>query len=745
MRPKRVQVTLCVFLAALLAGSEIAAAAEPERGKGSTGKPPDQAAPQTNDIRLLLRQIRDQQAIDSPWVGDAGYFADLSTLAALPLDAPDRQRFLLTYKIGNHALRLGHNEKAVQHLEEAMALWPNVRSQVPRAQWDEPMLQLALAYLRLAEDENCARRCGSESSILPILDDGVYKNPTSARKAIEQLASLLEQNPGHLTARWLLNIAYMTIGGYPDEVPERFLVPGKVFESEEEFPRFRDVAPELGLNTFTLSGGAIADDFDNDGFLDIVTSTRDPAGQLRYFRNNGDGSFRERSAEAGFAGLLGGLNLIQADYDNDGDLDILVLRGAWLAEAGRQPNSLLRNDGGGSFEDVTFPAGLGEVHYPTQTAAWADYDNDGDLDLYIGNELFPAQLFQNQGDGTFRDVAPQAGVDNDRRGAKGVVWGDYDNDRFPDLYVSNLNGENRLYHNNRDGTFSDMAPKLGVTAPSRSFPVWFWDFNNDGDLDLFVFSFDGGMGPVAADYLHLPAVAEKDALYQGNGRGGFKNVTAAQNLIRVTLPMGCNFGDLDNDGFPDFYLGTGYPNLEGLMPNLLFHNLRGARFSDVTMAARVGHLGKGHGVSFADLDNDGDQDIFTVLGGAYAGDQAGNALFENPGFGNHSITLKLVGTRSNRSGIGARIRAEIDDGGERRSVYQWVTSGSSFGANPLRQQIGLGQAQKIETLEIFWPATGRTQTFRDVEADQFIEITEESQEYRKLPWKTVPFRTGVAR
>ena len=201
------------------------------------------------------------------------------------------------------------------------------------------------------------------------------------------------------------------------------------------------------------------------------------------------------------------------------------------------------------------------------------------------------------------------------------------------------------------------------------------------------------------------------------------------------------FGDVDNDGFPDFYLGTGYASYEGLMPNLLFRNRGGTGFSDVTTAAGVGHLQKGHGVAFADFDNDGDQDIFIQLGGAYAGDAFGNALFQNPGFGHHWITLKLVGKKSNRSAIGARIRVEIEEEGKKRSVYKWVNSGGSFGANPLRQEIGVGKVTKIDVLEVFWPTSGRTQKFRDLAVDQFIEITEGASEYRKLPWKTAKFRS----
>lgn len=197
--------------------------------------------------------------------------------------------------------------------------------------------------------------------------------------------------------------------------------------------------------------------------------------------------------------MYGGLNSNQADYNNDGHTDIFVMRGAWLGEDGRHPNSLIRNNGDGTFTDVTLAAGLAKKNYPTQTSSWADYNNDGLLDLYVGNEstrqmFAPAQLFHNNGDGTFSDVATKAGVSNDHI-AKAVIWGDYDNDNDPDLYISNLGAPNRLYCNNGDGTFTDVAPVLGVDRPSWSFPAWFWDYNNDGALDIFVASYKMTKGP----------------------------------------------------------------------------------------------------------------------------------------------------------------------------------------------------------------------------------------------------------
>jgi len=212
----------------------------------------------------------------------------------------------------------------------------------------------------------------------------------------------------------------------------------------------------------------------------------------------------------------------------------------------------------------------------------------------------------------------------------------------------------------------------------------------------------------------------------------------------ITLPMGSNFGDLNNDGYPDYYLGTGYPASEALMPNRMFLNESGKSFREVTAPGGFGHLQKGHGVAFADLDQDGDQDIFIERGGALAGDGFKNALFENPGFGNHWIKISLVGVQSNRFGVGARICAEVAEAGKVRKIYKWVNSGGSFGANPLRQELGLGKAASIKQLEIYWPTSGKTQLFEDVPADQWIEITEGKKPYRTRPLRRLPFHKPPA-
>jgi hypothetical protein len=693
----------------------------------------------------LLRKIADETSNTNPYIGDGPARRAREELAALPATTPAGTRWLLLMRVAGEELRLGNEAEAITYFKQAHQLLSRTRDPVDPTWLPASLFRLGVAYMRFAETENCRTNPTANSCILPLRDDAIHQQVDGSRQAIaaftEVLASTPTTSPMHLATRWLLNLAHMTIGDYPAKVPKYYLIPPKAFESDEEIPRFTNIAPRLGLDTFNMAGGAIADDFDDDGYLDLVVSTWDAKGQIRFFKNDHDGSFSERTEQAGLSGLFGGLNIVQGDYNNDGHVDILVLRGAWLEKNGQHPNSLLRNNGNGTFTDVTFDAGLGGVHLPTHSASWGDYDNDGDLDLYVGNEssaaiAAPSQLFRNNGDGTFTDVAVQAGVRNDRY-AKGVIWGDYDSDRRLDLYVSNYKGANRLYHNNGDGTFTDVAEELGVSRPLVSFPTWFWDFDNDGALDLYVSAYAAEVSDLAAKALNLPINVELAKLYRGTGTGRFKEVAGQYNLGRPNAPMGANFGDLDNDGYLDFYLGTGYPHYQNLMPNVMFRNRGGKGFADVSYSGGFAHLQKGHAVVFADFDHDGDQDVFEQMGGAYPGDRANNVLYENPGFGNHWITVRLVGVRSNRSAIGARIRAQIVENGKRRSIYKYVNSGGTFGANPLRQTIGLGSTSTIEVLEVFWPTSGLTQTFNDVPVDRTIRIVEGESSYASVELKTV--------
>jgi hypothetical protein len=658
------------------------------------------------------------------------------------------ERMSIMPMLANEVLNAGRTQEAIDLIQPLLNPEPAIGKYAPRAA--DTRSFLGLCSMRLGTQDNCLEHAGAESCIVPVGPGGIYAVQRGPRSAIEQFSAVLRDRPDDLTARWLMNLAYMSLGEYPAKVPPRWLIPPEVFAPEYDLGRFVNVAPRAGVAFKGHAGGAVMEDFDGDGLLDIATSSMGLDDPLHVLHNNGDGTFADRTKEAGLEGELGGLNLVQADYDNDGHPDLLVLRGGWMREGGHFPVSLLRNNGDGTFEDVTEEAGLLSPR-PTQTAGFADYDGDGYLDLFIGRESLPndrnpSELYHNNGDGTFTERSADLG-DPDLGYVKGVAWGDYDNDGRPDLYVSVLNGDNRLYHNDgrrdppgpdgEDWRFTEVARRAGAVGPKDSFVAWFWDYDNDGWLDLFV----GGyrvteIGDVARLYLGLPTGTEVPRLYHNNRDGTFTDVAHAVRLDRVALVMGSNYGDLDNDGWPDLYLGTGEPRFSGLLPNRMFRNDRGRLFQDVTSSAGVGHIQKGHGVAFGDLDNDGDQDIFEEMGGWYEGDVTYSVLYRNPGHGNHWITLRLEGRRANRSAIGARLRVRVREQGGERDIHALVGGGGSFGGNSLQQEIGLGRAESIEAIEVRWPGSGATQTFRDVPMDRVYRVVEGEPRPEPVPVKS---------
>lgn len=598
---------------------------------------------------------------------------------------------------------------------------------------------LGIAYLHKSEMDNDVYKNPGDRCLFPMRPGIRYAQTAGSEAAIGHFLKYLEQKPDELDVKWLLNIASMTVGGYPDTVPAKLRISPEVFNSTETVGRFTDVAKESGLNPFVMASGVVIDDFDNDGLLDVVSSNYDPCGPMHCYHNNGDGTFTDRAVQAHLADQLGGLNLIAADYNNDGCLDILVLRGAW--EALGQRKSLLRNNCDGTFTDVTKESGLGLRATNTQSAVWADIDNDGYLDLFVVNEQGPSELYRNRGDGTFEDISASAGIDRSAF-SKGVAAADYDGDGYVDFFVSNMSGQGFLYHNNHNGTFTEVSREAGVETV-RSFATWFFDYDNDGWPDLFITSYYHSVEETARTYLNLPHNASTLKLYRNLGNGTFRDVTKETGLDKVYMPMGSNFGDIDNDGYLDIYLGTGNPSYGSLVPNVLLRNKEGKSFVDVTASSGTGELHKGHGVAFADLDNDGDEDILAAIGGAVPGDRHVFRLFENPGNSNDWVTLRLIGTKANRSAVGARIKVTVRN--ERRvtrSIYRTVGSQSSFGGSPLRQHIGLGKSAEILSVEIHWPGTPDPQSFSRIGKNQFFEIKEGSATITKLNLHA--FRLGGA-
>jgi hypothetical protein len=702
----------------------------------------------TRKMAALLRKIYDEQ----DWKTDPNKDGMRAQYYKQMLQAkPDLQNELkIRQALAECDLRAGDSADAIIQLEQVRKL-AKENGIVFKTAFEKGVRDsLGIAYLRLGEQENCLKNHGQDSCLLPLKYKGVHTMLRGAKGAIREFTAALEDNPKDLKARWLLNLAYMQLGQYPSEVPNQWLVPPSVFTADYDIGRFVDLATQVGLENTGHSGGVVMEDLDGDGLLDIVITTSGPLDQMRFFHNNGDGTFGDQTREAGLMGEVGGLNVISTDYNNDGHPDLLVLRGGWWAEHGKYPMSLLRNNGNGTFDDVTEQAGLLSLH-PTQTATWADYDNDGWLDLFVGHEttgkeIHPSQLFHNNHDGTFTDVAPQLGLAN-LGFVKGVAWGDFNNDGRPDLYISRKSQANLLFRNDgpRDPRkpqadkwkFTDVTEVAGVGKQQNSFPTWFFDYDNDGWPDIFVAGYwMDTYDDVGAFEMRKAYKAETPRLYHNNHDGTFTDVTKSVKLDRAILVMGANFGDLDNDGWLDMYLGTGDPAYEALLANRLFRNAEGKTFQDVTVSADVGDLQKGHGVAFGDLRNNGQEDIFEVLGGAYPGDTYQSALFSNPGHTNRWITMQLEGVKNNRAAYGARIEVKIKTSkGSIRHIFRTVGYGSSFGQNPMRQHIGLGDAQEITEISIAWPGTKGVQRLTNLGMDRAYRLREgesQAQEW-KLP------------
>ena len=485
-------------------------------------------------------------------------------------------------------------------------------------------------------------------------------------------------------------------------------------------------------------------DYNNDGWLDLyVVSGRHIEGITDHsaaegvdasnhlYRNNGDGTFTDVTAAAGVGGKGYGMGVTAGDFDNDGNEDLYITN--------FDSAILYRNNGNGTFTDVTARAGVDNPHFGVGTA-FLDYDRDGHLDLFVGNYLkfdpsyrrfysadhYPGpldydpefnRLFHNNGDGTFTDVSRQSGIGAAPGRAMGATTGDFDNDGYPDIYVANDTMPSFLYHNNRNGTFTNVAVEDDVAygqngeATSSMGPI-FGDYDNDGWQDLFV------------------SDARYHRLFHNAGKpdGIFIDTTDEAGVGSVSgqyTAWGDGFFDFDNDGWKDLFIVNG--GLTWLIPmeSSLLHNNGNGTFTDVSAAAGkfFEHRIVSRGACFADYDNDGYMDAFIVtLGGE------GLLLHNVPPDGkrNHWLTVKLIGTRSNRDGYGATVEAVA---GKTHQVIQAVSEAGYLSQSDPRPHFGLGQLTQVDKLIIHWPS-GTVQTLEHLKADQILAVREPSS--RKL-------------
>jgi enediyne biosynthesis protein E4 len=541
---------------------------------------------------------------------------------------------------------------------------------------------------------------------------------------------------------------------------------------------FLNVARESGLNAKTVFGGEHKNkyllettgcgvalyDYDNDGWLDIflVNGTRlegfpsgsEPTSHL--FRNNRDGTFTDVTLKAGVAHTGWGQGCCVGDYDNDGWDDLFV---TYFGK-----NVLYHNNGDGTFTDVSQKAGVaGNGKRWNTGCAFVDYDRDGKLDLFVANyidmDLATAPvpesgpclyksvmvacgppglqggkniLYHNNGDGTFTDVSEASGILNaNGTYGLGVLTADFDNDGWPDIYVADDSTASALYHNKKNGKFEDIAIEAGCALspdgkPQAGMGVSAADYDMDGNLDIVKTNFAG----------------DTPSLYHNQGGATFEDATFTAGLGAHTqfLGWGCGFFDMDNDGWPDILICNGhvYPEVEQLKTEagyaqrkLVYQSLRNGHFADVSMQVGPGisEPSTSRGAAFGDFDNDGDIDIVVNTVNDFP-----QLLRCDSKLGNNWIKVRTIGTKSNRSGIGACLTCVSKIPGESKPHHQIdeVRSGGGyFSQNDLRVHFGLGKAEKVDSLEIRWPS-GQVDTLKDIKVNQVVYVKEGEGLFRTM-------------
>jgi tetratricopeptide (TPR) repeat protein len=543
----------------------------------------------------------------------------------------------------------------------------------------------------------------------------------AARAATDSLAI----NPANQRTRAWLWLTADKMGGYPDYIPGGHRMEVRAGH-EKPTVEFEDIAAKIGLDKTSGGRGIAVFDYNNDGLQDVVIACA--YGGCNLYRNNGDGTFTDVSVGSGLDTSVNTFVTVAGDYNNDGYVDLFMGRLGWVAGEGQ----LFRNNGDGTFTDVTAEAGL-KAWGPVFTASWIDYDLDGNLDLFVPNNtagMFdrktPNRLFHNNGDGTFTDVTKAAGLST-LWPTIGAAWGDYNDDGYPDLFISNGVGQSQLYRNNGDGTFSDVSAEAGVDGTCLGTVCTWCDYNNDGRLDLVQFTWSDHEDVIyTLRHGEGPLSGMTPRIYHNNGDGTFTRRDRDIGLAGCWGTMSGSVGDFNNDGYLDLVLGNGSPKMDRLEPAVLLES-DGTRFRDVTFAAGLPFIDKSHGCTMADLFGDGRLSVLLGSGGAYPGDLLTTRVFCPKRLPGNYLNVRLSGVNSNRSAIGARIT--LTAGG--RKQYREISCGCGFGCLPLEQHFGLGILDKVESIQIRWPSR-LVQDFSDLPVNQTLQFTESQPTWERV-------------
>jgi len=653
------------------------------------------------------------------------------------------------YKLGVMQWHRGEFQEAIQLIEKDID---------EEGESESKLFWLGMAYMRQAEAVNCFNKLKEASAaskqadhvaledITKLADHGSshhgmmcslpLKVHHESRKYSEMAANtflklLNEYDSGDTRYKWLLNFSLMTVDQYPAAVPEEYRIKGgfeRVFYGEDAAKKkekykdlvFTDRAREFGVDTNDTGRGVAVEDFDGDGYLDIVTGSFFSG--VKLYRNKAGTGFEDKTTDSGLSATKQVHVITAADYDNDGDYDL------FMGRPFSQP-LLFRNKGDGVFEDVTVESGIGRATGADEytsfswVSAWGDVDNDGDLDLFVSHWGMPipfagavslpamrSTLFINT-NGKFEDQTDQYGladfVENEE--IIGAAFGDYDADGDQDLFLSSMMSNSSVLLDNVNG----KKYKLARRFKEKGFTASFIDLDHDGNLDIFQGSvatgesvlsraaFDEGWDKYSSGYLTV--------FMQRNGE-----YIAETDLFEGMMPtatMGASYGDLNNDGCWDFYIGTGNPSPWMVIPNMMYVGKPSGNgcemsFENISMLNGFGTIQKGHGIVFNDFDEDGDQDIYSSLGGMWPGDAWFNQYFVNESHTNNAwVKIRLRGYQSNRSGIGAMIKVVARQNGSEQDFirYYHMDNHTGFGSAPYQAHIGLGQADVINRIEVCWP------------------------------------------
>jgi hypothetical protein len=642
------------------------------------------------------------------------------------------------YEKGRLAFHRGNFTQAVSLLRRAIQIDGESES---RLFW------LALSYMRLGETENCLRalqdtgnhqHAGQKVCTLPFTTS--HQNPQYSREAAKLFQRLLDKyDHSNYLYRWLLNLSYMTLQEFPQEVPPEYRIHSdfiesfygpkkKTMEAKYSYLSFQESAADVGLASFNTGRGVAVEDFKGDGFLDVVTCSTFEG--MHFFKNDRGRQFIDQTSGSGLEGIKQCFAVVPVDYDNDGHVDLFVSRPF-------SHYSLLRNNGNGIFTDVTVQVGLwgpkdnGNIA-ATWIPTWADVNNDGKLDLFLAQWGFriplvsgimavprkDSVLFINE-NGHFVDRTKEYGLNDVVRDYYfvGAAFGDYNGDGLPDLLLASPLRNSTLLLRNVDGRRFENTHLIPTAA--SGFTAGFLDANHDGRLDIFVGGFGDAksnteqvvFGQHTNDYL-----SGRSTLLVQTPEGRFAEVPQAFDFPIST--MGASWGDLTNSGCYSFYFGTGDPEPWFILPHLMYmgkpHGTGcSLEFENVSMLQGFGNLQKGHGIVFFDFNNDGKQDVYSSLGGMWPGDAWMSQFFVNHSTTSNTwIKIRLRGRQTNYYGLGAKIRVQAENGkGEEIVRYYFIDNKTGFGGGPFLAHIGLANAVRVNKIEVSWPTSRCTATY----------------------------------